>query len=224
MKNILFDFDGTLADTLPLCISAFRRAIEPLSGRPLSDADIIETFGPSEEGTIAALAPGHVARGVESYLEHYAALHAQWPEPFPGMVELLDYLTRQGAFLGLVTGKGARSAVLSLERYGIEQYFRTVKTGSPAGAVKDEKIAEIIEEFGLERDETLYVGDIPSDIPSDITASRACGIRVVSAAWAPTADVESLRALEPDYLFTRLEDFYAFIHGLFDKNSAPPSA
>ncbi|MDP0498263.1 MAG: HAD family hydrolase [Verrucomicrobiota bacterium JB024] len=216
MKNILFDFDGTLADTLPLCISAFRRAIEPLCGRALSDTDIIETFGPSEEGTIAALLPGNEAQGVERYLEHYAALHAQWPEPFPGIVELLDYLTRQGAFLGLVTGKGARSAVLSLERYGIEQYFRTVKTGSPAGPVKDEKIAEIIEEFGLDRDETLYVGDIPSDI----TASRACSIRAVSAAWAPTADVEALRALEPDYLFTRLEDFYSFMHELFDGRAA----
>ena len=58
MNTFLFDLDGTLGNTLPLCIAAFREAVEPLSGECLIDADIVANFGPSEEGTIAALLPG----------------------------------------------------------------------------------------------------------------------------------------------------------------------
>ncbi len=212
MRNILFDFDGTLADTLPLCISAFREAIEPLVGRKLSDRDIVETFGPSEEGTIAALLPGKEEQGLRGYLKSYATLHAQWPAPFPGMPELLRYLRDKHVFLGLVTGKGPQSAALSLERYGLEDFFQTVQTGDPSGPVKVQKITHVIDEFGLDPGETLYVGDALSDI----TAARACGVHIAAAAWADSADPDGLRSLSPDYLFTTLEDFYAFIHRLFD--------
>jgi phosphoglycolate phosphatase/pyrophosphatase PpaX len=51
IKAVIFDLDGTVANTLPLCIQAFRQSIEPLIKRSVSDAEIIGTFGPSEEGT-----------------------------------------------------------------------------------------------------------------------------------------------------------------------------
>ncbi len=46
IKAVIFDLDGTLADTLPLCIQAFRQSVEPLIKRSISDDDIIATFGP----------------------------------------------------------------------------------------------------------------------------------------------------------------------------------
>lgn len=47
IKGVIFDLDGTLANTLPLCIQAFRQSVEPLTLQPLSDEEIIATFGPS---------------------------------------------------------------------------------------------------------------------------------------------------------------------------------
>jgi phosphoglycolate phosphatase-like HAD superfamily hydrolase len=58
IRAVIFDLDGTLADTLPLCIQAFRASVQPLIHRCPSDEEIVATFGPSEEGTIMALAPG----------------------------------------------------------------------------------------------------------------------------------------------------------------------
>ena len=81
--HLLFDLDGTLGDTLPLCIAAFREAIEPLAGRKLSDKDIIDQFGPSEEGTIMALIPQHYDEGMARYIEAYTRLHPMCPAPFP---------------------------------------------------------------------------------------------------------------------------------------------
>ena len=66
LKAVIFDFDGTVCDTLPLCIAAFRKSIEPLAGRRFSDQEITATFGPSEEGTIRALIPEFYEQGVIS--------------------------------------------------------------------------------------------------------------------------------------------------------------
>ena len=52
IKCVIFDLDGTVGDTVPLCIKAFKKSIEPLINKNVSDEEIIATFGPSEEGTI----------------------------------------------------------------------------------------------------------------------------------------------------------------------------
>ena len=129
MKTILFDFDGTIGNTLPLCIAAFREAIEPLAGRHLDDEEIIATFGPSEEGTIATFLPNKEIEGLQRYIERYEILHSDWPKPFEGMLDILNYLKAKQVFVGLITGKGKQSTELTLRSYGLSQYFDVVKTG-----------------------------------------------------------------------------------------------
>src|SRR5882757_1458419 len=106
IKGVIFDLDGTLANTLPLCIRAFREAVSPLIQRPLTDEEIIATFGPSEEGTIRTLAPDHYEQGVSDYLHFYKAHHGICPRPFAGIRELLKILQERGIHIGMVTGKG----------------------------------------------------------------------------------------------------------------------
>ena len=204
MTHFFFDLDGTLGNTLPLCVAAFREAVEPLANRHLSDAEIMDTFGPSEEGTISALIPEHFDEGLACYLDSYARLHARWPEPFPGIREILAYLKQAGAFLGLVTGKGPRSLAITLQCYRLTEVFDVVKTGRPEGPVKEACMEDIFVEYPLQRSEVLYVGDSPYDIK----ASRACGIRVAAAAWAPTAKLAKLQAMKPDYCFETVEAFF----------------
>jgi phosphoglycolate phosphatase/pyrophosphatase PpaX len=213
MKTILFDLDGTLGDTLPLCIAAFRKAIEPLAERTLTDGEIIATFGPSEEGTIRAFIPGQYEAGVTEYLRSYEQLHHQWPQPFPGIPELLCWLKRKDVFVGMVTGKGSLSAAITLNRYGLSDYFDTVKTGSPEGPIKERCFEEIIESFSINRNDILYVGDTPSDI----LASRACGIKVAAVAWASTAEPEKLASMLPDFLFMTVQEFQNHLQEWFGK-------
>ncbi len=196
LKGVIFDLDGTLANTLPLAIAAFRRAIEPLTGRTLTDAEIIATFGPSEEGMIRVLAPDHYDAALAGYLRHYEALHDMAPEPFPEMRELLADLKARGVRLGLVTGKGAQSARLSLRRFGLENAFVAVETGDPSGPRKAEGIRRVLAGWGMPPTEAAYVGDAPSDV----TAAREAGVAMVGAAWAETTNRGLLAAEEPDAL------------------------
>jgi len=124
---------------------------------------------------------------------------------------VLDYLKSKRAFIGIITGKGTQSTALTLSRYGLHGFFDVVKTGSSAGPVKDVRIDEVVDEFSLEREETLYVGDAPGDI----AASRTSGIAAAAAAWAPTADREALQSMDPDYLFTSVREFSEFIKGAY---------
>ena len=118
IKAVIFDLDGTLANTLPLCIQAFRQSVEPLINRSISDAEIIATFGPSEEGTIMALAPNHYDKGVSDYLYYYENLHEMCPVPFDGIKDVLQTLKNKGIRIAMVTGKGKDSTDISLRIYG----------------------------------------------------------------------------------------------------------
>ena len=215
MMNYLFDLDGTLGNTLPLCIEAFRKAIEPLANKTLSDAEIIAQFGPSEEGTIKALIPEHFDEGVQRYIDCYRELHHQWPHPFEGIVDILHWLKEKGVYVGLITGKGPHSTQITLETYQLDVFFDCIKTGSIHGPVKKERIEEVLAETNLPRSEFCYVGDSPSDI----TASRACGINVIAAAWASTADPEELSSMRPDFIFNTIKDFRHFVKRQIENKS-----
>ena len=207
IQGVLFDLDGTLGNTLPVCIGAFRKAIQPFAGRELSDAEIVATFGPSEEGTVHVLAPGHAAEALASYLHHYAILHDSCPEPFAGVLEMLTDLKARGVKLALVTGKGQGSADISLARLNLLPFFEHIEVGSPLGPRKSEAIIDILSRWEMEPTAAVYVGDAPSDIPS----ARRAGTYAVAAAWAATADLELLRAEKPDALFLTLADFEAWL-------------
>lgn len=204
IKAVIFDLDGTLANTLPLCIAAFRKSIEPLINRPVSDHEIIETFGPSEEGTIMALAPTHYEEGVTAYLKHYEALHQMCPNPFEGIRELLVVLQNRLIRLAMVTGKGKFSTDISLKYLGLDHFFEMIETGWVNGPRKADGIQNVLNQWvDIKKDEVLYIGDAPSDIE----ASRKVGIPVIAAAWAETAEPEKLKPLQPDEIFYSVRDF-----------------
>ncbi|TYP74500.1 HAD family hydrolase [Paenibacillus methanolicus] len=207
MKAIIFDLDGTIGNTLPLCIAAFKAAIEPHAGRTLTDQEIIDTFGPSEEGTVLALIPDAYDQGIEDYLVHYRALHHVCAKPFDGIVEILDWAKRSGIRLAMVTGKGQRSTDITLRVFGLDAYFEVIETGSPQGPRKVQGIEHVLKRLGIAPDEAIYVGDAPSDID----ASREAGVPIVSAAWAETAESELLSAKAPDRLFTSVAEFRAYV-------------
>jgi phosphoglycolate phosphatase-like HAD superfamily hydrolase len=210
IKAVIFDLDGTLANTLPLCIKAFRQSVEPLIKRSVSDAEIIATFGPSEEGTIMALAPDKYEKGIADYLHFYKKLHGICPAPFDGIADLLTELKRKGVYVAMVTGKGTHSTAISLKHFNLAHFFEIIETGSKEGPRKAAGIKSVLNAFSkIRKEEVIYVGDAPGDI----AASRQVGVPVIAAAWAETAEPEKLIALNPDELFYTIADFTIWLCG-----------
>ncbi len=208
MKNYIFDLDGTLADTLPLCIEAFKVAIKNLTGKELTEKEITAHFGKSEEGIIKELYPENIELGVKEYAKTYQNLHHLCPTVFDGIIEILDELKRQNCSISMVTGKGPQTCPVSLEYYGIKKYFEVIKTGSPEKNVKEIRINEVIKELGYDKSETVYIGDTPTDIID----SKNVGINVYSALWKPKLeDEDKIIALKPNKIFYNTKDFIELI-------------
>jgi pyrophosphatase PpaX len=123
IRGVIFDLDGTLADTIPVCIAAFRSAFEKYSGHPWDEQEIKALFGPTEEGSCRRAVPDHWQSCLETYLEVYEKAHAGLTEPFPGMKDALRLLQERGVSTAVVTGKGPVSALISLKRLGLEQFW-----------------------------------------------------------------------------------------------------
>ena len=211
IKAIIFDLDGTLGNTLPLCIKAFKSSVEPLINRVVPDEEIIATFGPSEEGTIMKLVPEHYEKGLAGYLHQYKILHSMCPHPFDGIKELLIYLQGKSVKLAMVTGKGKHSTDISLQYFNIEPFFEIVETGSVNGPRKTEGIQCVLKNWpGIQKDEIVYVGDAVSDIE----ASRKAGVPVIAAAWAETADPDQLKQYTPDRIFYTVADFSRWVYSV----------
>jgi phosphoglycolate phosphatase/pyrophosphatase PpaX len=201
-----FDLDGTIGNSLPFCIDAFRRAIDPFMNRSFCDKEIVSTFGPSEEGTIKALIPEHYDEGVEQYLYHYKALHKCCPKPFEGMEDIMRELKKKGIRIAMVTGKGKKSTDITLEYFEITDLFECIETGSINGSRKSEGISCVLNYFKIKPEEAYYIGDAPSDI----VASQQVGVRIISAAWADGVDLEELKRLKPDKLMFTIKEFAEF--------------
>ncbi len=207
LKTVIFDLDGTIGDTLPLCVTAFKRAIEPLGGVTLTPREIISHFGPSEEGVIRELFPDRYEEALELFINSYRELHDMAPKPFDGITDLLAFLKSKGIKNTIVTGKGMRTLQITLKKYGIASYFDILEAGSPEGPCKAAKIRKILDELGITAQEALYVGDAPTDI----TESREVGVEVASAAWASTAEPELLEQMNPGHVFDSVTGLRAYL-------------
>ncbi|HIR52819.1 MAG TPA: HAD family hydrolase [Candidatus Onthovicinus excrementipullorum] len=207
LKIVIFDLDGTIGDTLPLCVTAFKKAIEPLGGVTLTPREIISHFGPSEEGVIRELFPDRYEEALELFINSYRELHDMAPKPFDGITDLLAFLKSKGIKNTIVTGKGMRTLQITLEKYGIASYFDILEAGSPEGPCKAAKIRKILDELGITAQEALYVGDAPTDI----TESREVGVEVASAAWASTAEPELLEQMNPGHVFDSVAGLRAYL-------------
>lgn len=203
-KLVIFDLDGTLGDTIPLCVRAFHEALEPILHKRITDKEIIDTFGPAEPAIVKAFAPGNVREGLEAFHKHYQFLHYMCPDPFSGIRELLEYLKEHKVHIALVTGKGKESTDITLSQFNLAGYFQFIENGNPDAEVKPSGIQSVYESLpDVEKTEILYVGDSPGDIK----ASREAHIKVVAAAWASTAEPDKLKKLTPDEIFYKVDDF-----------------
>ena len=207
LDGVIFDLDGTLGDTLPVCFAAFRRALEGFSSRQYTDEEIAALFGPSEVGMIQRMVPDRWQACLEAYLAAYEEESAKGERQFPGIERALRLLKRRGVPLAIVTGKGEHSAAISLAHLRLAEFFDVVETGSPDRGVKPLAIKRVLNRWGAAPHRVAYVGDVPADME----AAKEAGVIPLAAGWAATSDADTLSALSPVETFRHVESFIRWI-------------
>ena len=206
LKAVIFDLDGTLGDTLPLCVEAYRTCVEELGlPRPTAE-EVVSFFGLNDSGVLAGLlgmTPDDPALPMARFVEAYERLHPVLaPHPFDGAAEMLRALRDAGIRVGIISGKEHYTGNPTIRYYGLEAFVEWRGFGLATHNCKHERLAEVMQEWNLRPEELVYVGDAPSDIE----LSHRAGVRIINAAWASTAaqDEAACLALKPDW---RLKNF-----------------
>lgn len=208
IKCVIFDMDGTLADTMPLCNVAFCQAVKELTGRVLTEKEITDAFGVSEAGVIKKLAPENPEKGLSLYLKYYKKWHSQMcPGLFEGIPELLDWLEKHHIMAAIVTGKGKGSLEISLKVLQCENRFDHIETGNPEYADKPEGIERTRKILGVKPRETVYTGDMISDILS----AKKVSVLSVFAGWASGTEIEKAYEYQPDFAAETVDQFMEWL-------------
>ncbi|MFA9375988.1 MAG: HAD family hydrolase [Lachnotalea sp.] len=207
LKMVCFDLDGTIADTIPMCIEVFRKAISPYAGHTLSDYEIIRTFGMNEKGMVKSIVGDMWQPALKDFYICYERMLDMCTEPFQGIRELLEELTKRNVLITMVTGKGLETCKITMNKLQLNHYFCEYITGSDKGNCKAEGMMYLLEKYNLRSDEFIYIGDAISDIIACENANVLC----FSAAWAKSADLKALHAANSDLVFTNVSDLSKLI-------------
>jgi pyrophosphatase PpaX len=208
-RAVIFDLDGTLADTLSLIVSSWNAAMRDVMRRDYSTAEVIARFGPTEVAMLRKeLPPAHHQSAIRAFLSHYERNHAALAGVFDGVPELLAGLSRRRVPMGVMTGKGRDTADITLAALGWTNLFGNVVTGDECQTPKPapDGVLMVARQLNVAPHDCVFVGDAPADIG----AGKAAGMRTVWAGWHPVY-AEQIRQLKPDVVATRPAD----VLGLF---------
>jgi len=183
---VLFDLDGTLADTAPdLAAAANRqrteRGLEPL---PIEQLRPMASHGARGlVGRALGLAPGdadYEAARLEflAFYEQALCVHTRL---FAGMAETLDRLEAEGRRWGVVTNKARRFTEPLMHRLGLHERAACVVSGdtTPHAKPHPEPLRHALRACGVGAETSVYVGDDRRDIE----AGRAARMLTVIAAY-----------------------------------------
>ncbi len=207
IKRIIFDFDGTLAFTVPLCMKCFHNAWEPYVGHKLTDEEIFATFGYNEEGMLFRLMEPPYEAAMADLYKMYKELHpVLCPELFEGIPELLNEL-KDLVPLDLLTGKGKVCCDISLEHFGLRNFFDIIICGEAEKHHKVDGLRSIMEQTNTKPEELLYIGDAVSDVK----ACKEVGVTCLSVGWTPNAKLKKLEEINLGLLFHTVADMREYI-------------
>lgn len=207
LDGLIFNLDGTIAETLPICVEAYRDTIEEFLGKRFSDQEIHPFLGYSEEGVFEQLVPKHWQACAAAYQEYYDRAHARLREPFEGLDRVFGLLASRGVKIAIATGKGAGSTAVSIRNLGLAKYFDHVETGSQTGNSKMKSLRKVINKWNVAPAFAAYLGDSVSDM----AAARMAGVQALAAAWSEYSDPQALEAVKPREIFHTVDEFHRWI-------------
>ncbi len=203
--------DGTLTETNRLIFDSFNFIVKKYRGHTMPDHEITALFGPPEEGALARIVHGtQIETAMEEYLDFYRNHHASLARLIPGMKEVLDDIRKHGRYLALFTGKGTHTTAITLEQFGLAEFFDLVITGNDVREHKPsaEGLRKILQHFHLRPEEALMVGDAVADVK----AAREAGIPMAAVLWDSYGKDRVLR-MNADHVFHEVKEFHSWLTG-----------
>lgn len=207
-KLILYDLDGTLADTRRDIINSVRHALKILNGPELTDEEIKDCVGTGLHALIKQVFRTEdeklADRGSKLYREHYKKHMLDHTALYPGASEFLEsFKDRKQA---VITNKPNPFSSQILEALGVGHYFIAILAGDNGLPFKPDPAAihHLMEETGATEEEVIFVGDSAVDIQ----AARNAGVEVVTLSHGFANEAALLEA-RPDHMVRNFPELLA---------------
>jgi phosphoglycolate phosphatase len=196
-KLIIFDFDGTLADTLGALMRISNRLAPEFGYLQIGDEQLanLKYLSSWEIIKLSKVALWKLPFLLKRVKEEFPG-EVRNVKLFPGVIELLNTLKLQGYRLGIVSSNAEENIRSLLKQNQIEELFNFVTTASTFG--KGRAIERAMRQYHCSKSDAIYIGD---EI-RDIQAARSISIRVVAVGWGFNAPIALINK-QPDLLITK---------------------
>jgi len=210
--HLLFDLDGTLADSFPGISRSINQTLTQL-GRDPVPAEQLRGFVGLRLAAIFSTLLGAgdqelVDRAVGIYRPLFDQVGMLESRVFPGIPEALASLRGSGHALQVVTVRSIQSARLVVRHFDLDPYFDAVHGPEPADRACDKAhlVRAALTLAGARADETIMIGDRADDI----RAARAHGIRAVAVGWGYGSSDE-IAGARPDHVASTVVDLVGWL-------------
>lgn len=182
---ILFDLDGTLADSASDLVAAVNDVRVDLGLVPIQVGQVRETISGGAKAILAGGLPelpeAERATKVDALLHAYRGHIGRHGGLFPGIAAVLEQIEAAGSRWGVVTNKHEDLARIVLERLDLSARCGVLIGGDTLARNKPDPlpVTTACERLGVNASIAVFVGDDPRDV----AAGRAAGARTVAVRW-----------------------------------------
>ena len=213
IELLIFDWDGTLMDSVGPIVACTRAVIGELGLGSPAEATIRGTVGLGLRETVDLLVPGCDDQLYERvracFRRHWVETYRDLPLLFPGVPDMLGDLARAGFLLAVATGKSRRGLEFALDQTGLRGHFQATRTVDEAiSKPHPQMLLDILDQLGVRPHAALMVGDSIYDLQMAANAG-AHAVAIVSGAHGR----EELAAHEPRAVLDRVAELPAWLAG-----------
>ncbi|MEY4684508.1 MAG: hypothetical protein RLZ25_967 [Pseudomonadota bacterium] len=208
---LIFDWDGTLFDSIEWIVSCLQQAARQTGLREPSQREARAVIGLSLQAALDTLYPGEDEATAHRLVAHYRDVYHTRPLSslglYQGVPELLTALREEGFQLAVATGKARSGLDAALDETGIRHLFDATRCADETASKPDPlMVEEILEELQVAKDRALMIGDSLHDLRM---ADRA-GIRAIGVSQGAN-DHEELMSLSPVFCIAEIHELSRYL-------------
>lgn len=210
---VLFDLDGTIADTIPLILACYREMMLEHFGHEGDPQEWLTTIGRPLPVSLRAIAKD-AEEALElraTYKRIQAGLHDEMVRAYDGIPEIVSAEVQRDSRRAIVTSKGAPMTVQTMTVCGVIDAFETVITADDVQFPKPapEPVHMALDRLGVKpSDRVVFIGDSAHDID----AGRAAGVTTVGVTWGALGR-GALEGAGPTYVVDRVTELEPILEG-----------
>ena len=214
IKLVIFDFDGTLADTKENIILTFQMTMKELGVEIKSRQECAATIGLTLEDAFKVLYPGMAAEKYILLRDTYRRIFKEnrkilVPGLFPEVMATLEELRRRGYLMSIASSRQSPSLQSFLEDMKIAHLFEYAVGGDNVEHPKPapDAVLQILRHYNLSAEEAFVVGDMPFDINMATNAGvKSCGVT-----WG-NADAAQLKESGANYIIDKMSQLLEILN------------